>query len=296
MLLHGAPLSDPDQRERFAFKTRFRVVARDVGDYGTGEPVIETEEMVVETATFSFEDYLEVRVFHLLLTIFYYEGNIEEAFAFAQEHGIKPFDLVRRLQQLLPEAPEDFRRVIADFVRESQEELFPTREAVVEWAKSRLPELISGELGGNLLSKYSMLGRFYATHAALDFLERAIAAELGPRHSGDTPEALRSVIDYLRTVILHVPFRETMGRRPSFRSAYDVEAWREAGYARPLATFRTATSVTYRTAMDPAKQAVIENRIDTFGEHASGLGKFTRTMFAQDLRLRLVRGEADVAA
>ncbi|MGI9076873.1 MAG: B12-binding domain-containing radical SAM protein, partial [Gemmatimonadaceae bacterium] len=37
MLLHGAPLSDPDQRERFGFKTRFRVVARDVGNY-TGEP------------------------------------------------------------------------------------------------------------------------------------------------------------------------------------------------------------------------------------------------------------------
>jgi radical SAM superfamily enzyme YgiQ (UPF0313 family) len=296
MLLHGAPLSNPDQRERFAFKTRFRVVARDVGDYGTGEPVIETEEMVVETATFSFADYLDVRVFHLLLTIFYYEGNIEEAFALAKEHGVKAFDLVMTMQRLLDRAPDGLRRVIADFVQESQEELFETREAVVDWARGRLPALISGELGGNLLSKYSMLGRFYATHDGLDFLELAIEAALAERLDAEVREELTAVMDYLRTVLLHVPFRETMSRRPSFTSAYDVEAWRDGEYRRPLTSFRTPAPVTYCTEMDAEKRAVIEHRIATFGEHPAGLGKFTRTMFAKDLRRQLVPSEAGVPA
>jgi radical SAM superfamily enzyme YgiQ (UPF0313 family) len=296
MLLHGAPLSNPDQRERFAFKTRFRVVARDVGDYGTDEPVIETEEMVVETATFSFADYLEVRVFHVLLTIFYYEGNIEEAFAFAKEHGVKAFDLIMTMQQLLDRAPAGFRQVIADFIRESKEELFETREAVVAWARSRLPALISGELGGNLLSKYSMLGRFYATHEGLDFLELTIGTALGARLDAEARQELAAVMDYLRTVLLHVPFRETMSLRPSFTAAYDVEAWRDAEYLRPLASFRTPAPVTYGTGMDAEKQAVIEHRIATFGEHAAGLGKFTRTMFAKDLRRQLVPCEAGIPA
>jgi radical SAM superfamily enzyme YgiQ (UPF0313 family) len=296
MLLHGAPLSNPDQRERFAFKTRFRVVARDVGDYGTGEPVIETEEMVVETATFSFADYLDVRVFHLLLTIFYYEGNIEEAFAWAKEHGVKPFDLMMTMQRLLKQAPTGLNQVLDDFVRESQEELFETREAVVEWARSRLPGLISGELGGNLLSKYSMLGRFYATHDCLDFLQLAIETALGERLTPEAREELTAVMDYLRAMLLHVPFRETMSLQPSFTASYDVEAWREADGQRPLAAFRTAGPVTYGTQMDPAKRAVIEHRIATFGEHAAGLGKFTRTMFAKDLRRQLEPSEAGVPA
>jgi hypothetical protein len=33
---------------------------------------------------------------------------------------------------------------------------------------------------------------------------------------------------------------------------------------------------------------VIANRLRTFGEHPSGLGKFTRTMFARELRRSLV--------
>jgi len=296
MLLHGAPLNNPDQRERFKFKTRFRVVARDVGDYGTGEPVIETEEMVVESATLSFEDYLEVRVFHLLLTIFYYEGNIEEAFAFAKERGIKAFDLIVRLQQLLDGAPAGFRKVIDDFVRESKEELFETREAVVEWARDRLPGLISGELGGNLLSKYSMLGRFYATHEGLDFVQMAIAEMLGVKLDGEGKAELAAVMDYLRNVLLHVPLRETMQRAPSFTSAYDVEAWRDGDFARPLTSFRLAAPATWRTAMDPEKQAIILKRIADYGEHAAGLGKFTRTMFARDLRRKLEPADSAVPA
>ena len=296
MLLHGAPLNNPDQRERFRFKTRFRVVARDVGDYGTGEPAIETEEMVVESETLSFEDYLDVRVFHLLLTIFYYEGNIEEAFAFAKEHGVKAFDLIVHLQHLLDRAPAGFRKVIDDFVRESREELFESREAVVAWAKERLPGLISGELGGNLLSKYSMLGRFYATHEGLDFVQMAIAETLGDGLDAGGRAELAAVMDYLRTVLLHVPFKETMQRTPSFTAAYDVEAWRDSDFARPLTSFRQPAPATWRTAMDLEKRAMIEKRIADYGEHASGLGKMTRTMFAKDLRRIVVTSDAAALA
>jgi radical SAM superfamily enzyme YgiQ (UPF0313 family) len=296
MLLHGAPLNNPDQRAKFKFKTRFRVVARDVGDYGTGEQVIETEEMVVESESLSFEDYLDVRVFHLLLTIFYYEGNIEEAFAFAKERGVKGFDLMVELQKRLDRAPAGFRKVIDDFVRESNEELFETREACVAWAEQHLTELISGDLGGNLLSKYSMLGRFYATHEGLDFVQMTIGEVLAGRLDAAGRAELNAVMDYLRAVLLGVPFKETLRRTPSFTASYDVEAWRDADYARPLVSFRTAAPVTYATAMDPEKCAVIEHRIATFGEHATGLGKFTRTMFAKDLRRKLASAGSEAFA
>jgi len=108
MLLAGAPLSNLESREEFGLKTRYRVVARNVVEY-LGKPVIETEEIVVETLTLPFEDYLDARVFHLLLTIFFYEGNFEEVFQFAKQHGIEPFYFIRALQNSLPEAPAPFR-------------------------------------------------------------------------------------------------------------------------------------------------------------------------------------------
>ncbi len=288
MLLHGAELANPDERAKFGFDTRFRVVARNIGDY-TGTPLIEVEEMVVATPDFSFDDYLETRVFHLLLTIFHYEGNYEEPFAFARAHGVKPFDLVRHMQSLLPAAPPAFARVISEFLEESQQEIFRTREECLTWAREHYAQLVDGTLGGNLLSKYSMLGRFYTTHESLDFLRSAVESALRGRGVGYEPGELAAVFDYLRGVVLHVPFAQTTTERRTWTSGYDVEAWAEGGYGRPLAEFAYGTPREQGAECAAETKALILTKVGTFGEHASGLGKFTRTLFARDLRRRLVK-------
>jgi radical SAM superfamily enzyme YgiQ (UPF0313 family) len=289
MLLHGAPLANPDSRKRFGLETKFRIVARNLGNYA-GEPVIETEEMVCQTPGIAFDDYLDLRVFHLLLTIFYYEDNVEEAFQYGRSKGIKPFDVITVMHGMLDQAPRAFRKVIDDFVQESRDELFDTREACLEWARAHFDRLVSGELGGNLLSKYSMLGRFFATHASLDFLEAALAvAAAAPERSRDRAE-LRAVMDYLRAVMLHSPFVESLAAAPSWTSTYDVDAWARDRYARPLSEYVLPAAARFATRMDPEKRAVLENRLATYGDHPSGLGKFTRTMFARDLRRLAVGG------
>jgi radical SAM superfamily enzyme YgiQ (UPF0313 family) len=287
MLLHGAPLSNPEVRQQFGFKTRFRVVARDVGNY-TGEPVIETEEIVVETPTFSFADYLDCRVFHLLLTIFYYEGNFEEALEFARQQDVEPFDIIAGLQRMLDQAPAGLKRVVDDFVRESHDELFDTREACIEWTKHHLPGVVSGDLGGNLLSKYSMLGRFYATQDAVDFLRAGTEAVLGHRLTSVSRVQLDTITDYLRCVLLHVPFADSVRARPTWTTTLDVEAWSRDGYKRSIDAYALDNPRTVVMAVPSDHRAVLENRVETFGEHPAGLGKFTRTMFARDLRREAV--------
>jgi len=289
MLLHGAPLASRESRDKFQLETRFRLVARNIGMY-MGEPVAEVEEMVVATPDFPLEDYYEARIFHLLLTVFHYEGNFEEAFALARQHGVSGYDLVVRLQQLLPEAPEMFRRLIADFRRESEEELFPTAEACHAAARARFPELIDGTLGGNLLSKYSMIGRFFVTPDTLSFLERGVASAIGISDVAESPE-LVDIMTYLRATLLHVPFAAEMARAPHWTGRYDIDSWRSDAYARPLEAYRLAAPVAFSTTVEPARAESILTRLLTFGEHPQGMGKFTRTMFARELRRTVTAGQ-----
>jgi radical SAM superfamily enzyme YgiQ (UPF0313 family) len=290
MLLHGAELSNPDQREKFRFETRFRVVARNIADY-IGEPVVEVEEMVVATPDFSYADYLSTRVFHLLLTVFHYEGNFEEPFAYAKACGLKPFDLAVHLSQHWRESPDDLRRTIEQFLEDSERELFPTREACLQWAKAHYTELVEGSVGGNLLSRFSMLGRFFATDAALDFLESSIGRALSERGLAFDPAMLKNLLQYMRAVALRVPFAETTAAEVPFESPWDIERWSKEGYSLPLGQYafdpqgREQRRFLARTA--PETRALILSKVATFGEHPAGLGKFTRTMFARDLRRRL---------
>lgn len=236
MLLHGAPLANPDSRAEFGFKTRHRIVARCLGDYGDGI-VVETEEMVVESEAFSFQDYLD----------------------------------------------------------ENRAELFATREDCVNWAKAHYDGLISGELGGNLLSKYAMIGRFIAVAQALDFLQRAIG-DLIPREDREARVMLDCITAYDRSVMPHVPFAETLEQAPHWKTCYDIEAWRAADFARPLADFRMAEPIEIPTRVSPSVKEVLTARIAAFGEHPSGLGRLTRTMFANDFHRQLDRDAARVAA
>ncbi len=294
MLLPGAPLYEPDSRARSRFDTRFRLVARNLGNY-LDEPVFEVEEMVVSTPTLSFADYLECRVFHLLLTIFYYEGNFEEFFAYARQAGIEPFDLMRHLQSALPSAPCAFRGLVEDFVRESQEELFPTPEACLEWARENFDALVSGDKGGNLLSKYSMLGRFYHLQDALRFLRDAIDGYATASGRSVAALELDNVHRFLSSISLHVPFAESLERTVAFDLDYDVAAWVADGYRRPLHAYRLATPLRLIAQASDSVRAALLHRVRTFGEHPSGLGKFTRTLFARDLR-REVRDRIPAAA
>jgi len=169
-------------------------------------------------------------------------------------------------------------------VLESREELFPSREECVAWARQHFAGLVSGEVGGNLLSKYSMLGRFYAAAEALDFLRDALAVATGQKLDEAGLEQMEAVMAYLRSVMLYAPFSESLNAAPAWTSAYDIEAWSAENYSRPLAAYHLGETRRFPTMVDEKRKAVIENRIRTFGEHPAGLGKFTRTMFARDFR------------
>jgi hypothetical protein len=98
-------------------------------------------------------------------------------------------------------------------------------------------------------------------------------------------------MDYLRSVLLHAPFARTLQDTPTWTTSYDVVAWREDRYEQPLERYRLPDAKEVVTSIDPSRKAVIMSRIATFGEHPAGLGKFTRTMFAHDLRRTLPRLE-----
>lgn len=282
MLLHGAPLANPESREKFGFKTRYRLVARCLGKY-LGPMVAETEEMVVESENFSFQDYLDTRAFHLLLTIFYYEDNFKEVFELMRTAGVRPFEVVKHMLDHLDSAPEAMGAMINEFLDENQAELFDTREECLAWAEDHYGDLIDGDLGGNLLSKYAMTGRFIILKDALDFLQMTANALLADTDE-DTKGMLSSIFDYYNSVMLHTPFLQTLEAEPVWNTQYDLIAWRESGYAGALTDYRLGDARKYATKIDPRIKSTLSSRIDTFGEHASGLGRFTRTMFANDFR------------
>ena len=111
----------------------------------------------------------------------------------------------------------------------------------------------------------------------------------GKTHTKESKEKMLStIIDYFRSIMLHVPFIQTIEETPLWTTYYNLDAWRDDHYKKPLQEFLYSSPLTFETTLEPSTKSLITTRIETFGEHPSGLGKFTRTMFAQDLRRKVV--------
>jgi hypothetical protein len=162
MLLKGSELETEESRKSFDFQCMFRVLPKNFGIYG-GEKVFDVEEIVVATDTLSFEDYVKARKHALGSVAFWHDDNFLEAVKFAEKCGVNRADW---LFSIVPAMEADTGKVKAfldAFERETRNELFPTKEACIEFymKDENWERLMSSEIGDNLMHKYQAIASFH---------------------------------------------------------------------------------------------------------------------------------------
>ena len=107
---------------------------------------------------------------------------------------------------------------------------------------------------------------------------------------------LDAIFGYYDSIMLHVPFSKTLNSAPVWKTDYDLLAWRKSDFDPELQRFKFGSPQKFQTKVDQRIKSTLTSRIDTFGEHASGLGRFTRTMFATDFRRQIAPASDKVIA
>ncbi len=162
MMLKGTELETLESRKLFHFRSGFRILPKNFGVYG-GEKVFDVEEIVCATDTLPFDDYLRARKVALASSAFYHDNYFEKVIGFAGTLGIKRSEWMDAILAELEGATEAARTFLDDFVRETINELFPTREACIQHysTEENFAKLQHGEVGDNLMHKYRALASFH---------------------------------------------------------------------------------------------------------------------------------------
>ncbi len=287
LLLPGSILATPGERERHGFETRFRLVANCIGDFGTGRIVAETEEVTYQTRTFSFDEYIEFRRFHLLIQVFWAERMFQEAFALAGQYGVGPRALIDTFQRHFSSAPQDFQENINAYLQGSVNELHASPEEALEFGQKHIDDLITGEVGGNILYIAMVRARLNILSSTLKFLEHGLRAALkgsGP-HVEDEIDA---VMAYYRAICIGSPLRSTLFETPVFENTMNVTKWRDENYQNSLSNYRYDAPVHLRTEVPEDLRETITSRLSAFGENPAALARLVRSWFADTFRRRVV--------
>ena len=234
LMLKGSELESAESRRRYRFETRFRVLPKNYGIVA-GEKVFETDEIVVATDTLGFDDYLECRKYALAFSVFWNNSWFEDAATFAGAFGVKPSAWVHAIRDAMERDSGAVGAFVRDFVAETKNELFPSREACVAFyeREENWQRLLAGEIGESLLYKYRAMAGFWLWPAICELAMQVTRELVLARGAAAAIDDFDALWDDMTRYVLH---KHTHGTSEAevldpvrVRLRHDVEGWIAAG-------------------------------------------------------------------
>ncbi len=293
MLLPGTEMATEESKSQYGMETRYRVLPRCYGHFDVlGKRIIaaEIEEICVANSTLSFDDYLEARRLHLVVTIFYNDGVFASLLKLLRSLELPVFRWIEILMESpLPAALEP---LFASFIQATSEELWANKDELEAFIQQEdvVEKFIAGELGNNLLFIHKTLAiTTYFEHLA-DFARDALCKFL---HESDCASAeILAFLDdalkfhYLRAMNLF----ENQDVVPTEAFQYDVYGYLKADDHARIDDFRLQQPTDFSFVLDTNQKALIDRYIGIYGDSAVSVGRILSKVHVKKLFRHAVLG------
>lgn len=241
MNLRGTPLASEEFAGKYGHIINHRIVPRQFSVIN-GQKIFDTEEVIIGTKDMPFEDYLDLRGVSFVVDAFFSSTELIPLKRFLLEYHIDIADWAFNIHKRIPEFP-DLKSAYDNFMKETREELFPTREELEEFydKDKNYKDLIWGIGGDNLLRKYKciVLSEDYDFCIELAIAEAKKLSQLKlDKEKAD--ELLDDLKSYLSSRnIKKVLFREELPEAEHVKLNYNIPQWLKcAEGSKPLGEFK----------------------------------------------------------
>ena len=154
MILNGSELGSSETIEKYSMEIRSRVLPRAFGSYDISEKrinIADIEDICVASKTLSYEDYLECRKMHLIITIFYNDivfSTVSKALITNQLSVFRWLELIS--ESIVGSRVEE---LFQEFRKHTDTELWKDRKELEAFIQSPgvIEKYTNGEIGFNLL-------------------------------------------------------------------------------------------------------------------------------------------------
>ena len=290
MMLPGTDLNTKKTRKKYNMDIRHRVLPRCFGSYQWNEnPVIsaEIEEICVANSTLSFDEYLECRKTHLMISIFYNDGVFTGLLKFLKKCGIPIFRWIEVLRDSAPDNPR-LRTLMQEFERATREELWEERVELEEYIRSPgvIDKYVSGGLGANLMLSYKALSMTDFIDDLADVAKNASQKLLLESETVNAQdyEFLDNVISYDVGRMSRIWMDQELDSDISFR--FDVKKFLLDSSSAPLGQYYFPKPVIYRFSLSDEQKSMIGRYLDLFGSDLRGISR----ILSKTPTKRLMRG------
>ena len=264
MMLVGAELGRDKAKRDYELKSKWRVLPKQFGEY-RGEKILEIEQICVGTKTMAYQEYLNCRNYSFIAKLLGHHF-LQPVIKLTKKIGIDWFELSLAITKKIKDKNNSgkFKELFEDFCKESHEELFETKEdAIAFYSKdSNYKSLLAGDIGENLMSKYTARG-VLVLDDIISTLFEVIRENFKKDLNEENKLILNSAEDWMKNLYLINEIysdQKSNSKDNEIKMNFDFPEWLSNEMV-PLENFRK--NVTYKFLVDHKKVDYIKEEIDS---------------------------------
>jgi len=281
MMLKGSELEAAESRKMFSFRTLFRILSKNFGVYG-GEKVMDIEEIAVGTDSLTFDDYVQARKYALASVAFWHDNTLSDVVRFAESFGVKKSEWLDAMLQAMEQDQGVLGKFLADFVTETRNELFPTREACLEFYSKaeNFERLVRSEIGDNLMHKYQAIASFHIwphiCKAAMDATKELVLARGALAEMPSFEEFWEAFGCFETYQHAHGHTVAEILSSPRIDLRYDIAAWVADGMPKDIGVYRLEQSQEVEFKLSEEARTGLASALKVWSAELKGLTKMMK--------------------
>jgi radical SAM superfamily enzyme YgiQ (UPF0313 family) len=262
-IMDGIELNRPEKREEFGIITKFRNLGVEYGKHD-GNFFCEHEEVVVETKTLSYQDFLDVRGLNFLFYAVFAFNYQKWFFQFIRHEKISLPEFFDKM--LKPDKnekwPSGYLKFLEDFKKAVEGELFDTREEMVEFHK-KIYEQNGDEVGDPSRINISFGARLI--YLENDWIEEVLIRHLNSiveeNFESEKLSLAKQLINLAKSQRINL--RHTHERDP-LNFSFDIISWQKNKFRDSLYNFKMPNKKVVFTTNDNHR-----SKIESFNKRFS---------------------------
>jgi radical SAM superfamily enzyme YgiQ (UPF0313 family) len=274
MLIDGSELNTPKERKKWDLKSKFRIIPRDFVKLKNGTVVTEIEEVGIGSNSLSFDEYVELRLFALIIKVTKSGTIFAPLFKFLVEQNVDIFDLLYKMLKSINLASKNLQELFNQFKQDTITELWDSPEEIEKnyQNESEYKKLLSGKAGQNLVYYYHALVISEQISDWTEFVLQISETMLNQdeKISKEVEQQFFSVSNYSRGLGYNILGKDRMQTEPKFFLDYNIMAWMNTGISSSLSNFKNKKRKQVVFQLTDEQFNLVEDNLGVFGNTLAG--------------------------
>ena len=286
MLLDGSEMATPEERQKWNFKTKFRIIPRDFVKLSNGKKICEIEEIIVGSDAMSFDEFLKLRRLGFVLWVTNQGVVYDAIIKFLREKKIDVFELFYRMSANIEFAPKNVQEIFHRFENAAIDELYDSPEEIITKIQddNEYEKLKNGEGAINVIQFHHAL---VLTEFIDDWTEYTIKISNNlleeSNYNKKVFDQFEDISNFCRGVS-HNPLKENrMLTNPKFSFRYNISQWLDDLNDLPVDNFQFDDIQSIVFSYSDEQNKVIQDNLNFYGDNLIGKTKALKAIPFQQL-------------